>query len=253
MSVDKTSEPILVAYRLDGPSSMRLVPAESCRSWMAGTRYRFANRCLPLLIANQAGWFLLNQHALSATWSGGEDASSLKIESLDGHLPPIPVSHFGHGILTWPLSYLFRTPPGYNLLVRGPANWPKDGAYPLEGMVEADWSLATFTMNWKVTRPNEPVNFEVGEPICMLVPQRRGELELFRPQVRSIGAEPEIRRGLEHWMESRTRFLADLRVPGSEAAKHAWQKHYFQGQSPEGRQAPEHQTKLMLRPFDQGD
>jgi Family of unknown function (DUF6065) len=41
-----------------------------------------------------------------------------------------PVSHFGDGIRTWHLPMLFRTPPGYKLLVRGPANYPKEAVYP---------------------------------------------------------------------------------------------------------------------------
>jgi Family of unknown function (DUF6065) len=43
---------------------------------------------------------------------------------------------------------VFRTPPGCNLYVRGPANSPKDGIAALEGIIETDWSEATFTMNW---------------------------------------------------------------------------------------------------------
>jgi hypothetical protein len=46
-----------------------------------------------------------------------------------GEVSPSAISHFGSGILTWNVPYLFRTPPGYNLLVRGPANWPKDAAF----------------------------------------------------------------------------------------------------------------------------
>jgi hypothetical protein len=38
------------------------------------------------------------------------------------------------------LPMLFRSPAGYNLLVPGPANYPKDGVRPLEGIVEP-WSL----------------------------------------------------------------------------------------------------------------
>jgi hypothetical protein len=123
---------------------------------MQATNERFANRCLPLLIANQAGWFLLNSHPIRVTWDGGNELSNLQVEYLKG-FPPYPaVSHFGHGIVTWTIPYLFRTPPGYNLLVRGPSNWPKDGAHALEGIVETDWSVATFTMNWMLTRPNQP-------------------------------------------------------------------------------------------------
>jgi hypothetical protein len=227
------------------------VPAPPARAWMLATNDRFANRCLPLLIANQAGWCLVNSHLLRVTWTGGDDAACLHIEYLSG-LPPYPaVSHFGHGILTWTLPYLFQTPPGYNLLARGPANWPKDGVYSLEGVVEADWSAATFTMNWKLTRPNYPVTFDVGEPICMLVPQRRGELEAFRPQIRDIDAEPDMRSRYALWCQNRAQFLTDLKEPGSEAAKQAWQKHYFQGTSPDGLVATEHQTVLKLHKFNE--
>jgi hypothetical protein len=73
-----------------------------------------------------------------------------------------------------------------SLVVRGSANWPKDRACPLEGIVETDWSPATFTMNWKLTRPHWPVDFGENEAICMLVPHRRGELEGFRPEVRNL-------------------------------------------------------------------
>ena len=247
------TELTLIAYRIGPSTPMRLIPAPSGRAWMQATVDRFAERCLPLLIANQAGWLVLNSHPLRVTWSGGNDMASITIEYLGG-APPYPaVSHFGHGILTWHVPYLFRTPPGYNLLVRGPANWPKDGVFPLEGIVESDWTVATFTMNWKLTRPNHPVTVEVDEPICMLLPQRRGELESFHPRVLGIESEPEVRRRFQRWSESRALFLQELKrplkTPGSDATKPVWQKHYFQGKSPDGGNASEHQTKLRLRDF----
>ena len=94
---------------------------------MEATDQRFANRCLPLLIANQAGWFLIGRHTVRVRWTGGRSPSSLTIEVLSGDGPCPAISHFGHGIVTWHVPYLFRTPPGYNLVVRGPANWPRDG------------------------------------------------------------------------------------------------------------------------------
>ena len=45
-------------------------------------------------------------------------------------------SHFGEAVLTFSLPYLFRTPRGVNLWVKGPSNWIKDGIQPLEGIVE---------------------------------------------------------------------------------------------------------------------
>jgi hypothetical protein len=243
----------LIAYRVSPLPPLRLVAAPQPRAWMEATDQRFANRCLPLLIANQAGWFLLNSHAVRATWDGGNAKEALRLEYLSG-APPYPAtSHFGHGILTWHIPYLFRTPPGYNLLARGPANWPKEGAFALEGIVETDWSVATFTMNWKLTAVGRPVMFEVGEPVCMLVPQRRGDLEAFEPQVRDLQSEPELSRAYQQWTETRARFLADLQVPESEAVRQLWQKHYFRGTGPDGSSAPTHQTKLHLREFDDPD
>ncbi len=82
---------------------------------------------------------------------------------------------FGYGIVTWMIPYPFRTDPGWNLLVRGPANHPEDGVSPLEGLVETEdrtvprtmfWSTASFTMSWELTRPGAPVRFEAGEPFA---------------------------------------------------------------------------------------
>jgi hypothetical protein len=246
---DESQAPKLIAYRIRSWPPMRIVVAPAGRDWMDATPNRFANRCLPLRIAAQAGWFILNSHALRVTWNGGNQKSDIEIESLDGEEVDFASSHFGSGILTWNLPFLFRTSPGYNLQVRGPANWPKDGAYPLEGIVETDWLESTFTMNWKLTRADLPVIFEADEPICMIVPRRRGELEAFEPEVREIGEEPSLAEAYERWSQSRTNFNRDLEVAGSEAQKKGWQKDYVRGMTVGGARAKEHQTKLKLRGF----
>lgn len=244
--------PRLVAYRVSEGPAPEIVPASHARAWMARTRDGFANRCLPLLIANQAGWVVLGSHTVRATWDGGDALGNVEVEHLDGE-PPWPAkSHFGHGVLTFSLPYLFRTPPGFNLLVRGPANLPVDGASPLEGVVETDWCAATFTVNWKLTRPGRAVTFARGEPIAMLVPQRRGELEAFEPELRGLYDDPEVARAYAAWRESRARFLEELPQEGSEAHRQAWQRHYVHGENPDGTAAPEHQRKLALRPFRDG-
>ncbi len=52
---------------------------------------------------------------------------------------------------------------------------PKDGIYPLEGIVETDWSESNFTMNWIITRPNRMIVFEKDKPLVMLTPVARGK------------------------------------------------------------------------------
>jgi hypothetical protein len=227
---------------------------------MSPTMVRSAKRCLPLLMANQAGWVLLNPHGFEATWGGADDAHSVTFawdEPEPSGAKPA-VNNFGSGVISWRVPYLFRTPPGWNLLVRGPANWPRDGAAPLEGIVETDWAVATFTMNWQLTRPGHPVRFERGEPFCMVVPQRRGELESFDALVQPLEREPEIHTQTVRWAENRhegqvRRFLAEHAKAPTEEWTPA-ELEYFRGELPDGARAPEHQLKLRLAAFtDPGD
>jgi hypothetical protein len=246
---DDPRAPELVAYRVMPGQGSDLVPAARSRDWIDGTADRFATRCLPLLMANQAGWMVLGRHRVTAVWSGGDDIASLRVTHTEGVRPFPAVSHFGYGILTWTLPYLFRTPPGYDLLVRGPANMPRDGACALEGLVETDWAVATFTVNWKLTRPWHAVVFEPGEPICMIVPQRRGDCERFEPAIRNVGEDPELAAAHARWWDSRDEFLASMRAPGWRPGPQAWQKDYYRGRGPGGPRGPDHRRKLTLRPF----
>ena len=110
--------------------------------------------------------------------------------------PPSP-SHFGHGILTLCMPYLFRTSTDYNLIARGPANYPKHGIYALDGLIETDWAVSTFTMNWIFTSKNAWVSFGKDEPVCMIVPLKRGELESFQCTIVAIDSDPSLKAAYE--------------------------------------------------------
>jgi hypothetical protein len=117
---------------------------------MNETAGRSANRCLPLLMANEAGWVLKNPAAFTATWDGSDARDAIRVE-YDDACPAnqrLASSHFGSGVLTFAVPYLFRTLPGFNLLVRGPANWPKDGVCALDGLVETDWARRLAARVW---------------------------------------------------------------------------------------------------------
>lgn len=238
----------LIAYKLNN-LKMPLVAGFNTREWMDMTSQRFAYRCMPMLIANQAGWMLLGSHGISAIWDGRQTHEGLKITCIDGTPPANAVSMFGSGIITFTIPYLFRTPPGYNLLVMGPPNWPKDGVCALSGIVETDWAESTFTMNWKITRPHHVVTFEKEEPICMVVPQKRYEVESFVPVVRDINADPQLKADYVKWAESRQQFNQDLKIYGSQAQKEGWQKHYAQGRTVSEKRSTVHQSKLNVREF----
>ena len=82
-----------VAYRVATVPRMRLVPATSSLKWVDTTSERFAHRCLPLLIANQNGWVILNSHRFRATWNGEPSPNSLEVECLTGTAPYPATSH----------------------------------------------------------------------------------------------------------------------------------------------------------------
>lgn len=229
--------------------AMPLAPATQRRDWMDRTWNRFAYRCLPLVIANQSGWVIQSAHTLKATWNGSDALNAVTIEHLDGQAQHSAASHFGAGVLTFHIPYLFRTPPGWNLLARGPVNNPKDGISPLEGIVETDWTAATFTMNWKFTRPDFPVIFEQGETVCMVVPQRRGELERFTPEIRAFDEQADDARKYAVWSISRSAFNEALRVSEPEAVGEGWQRNYMKGRDLPGQAPfPGHQSSLKLAP-----
>jgi antitoxin (DNA-binding transcriptional repressor) of toxin-antitoxin stability system len=242
------SELSITAYLLTS-RNMTLHPGQAERVWMDNTVNRFAYRCMPMLLANQTGWMICCQHDMRMTWDGTPGTNAIKIEVLGGEGMCPALSSFGSGIVTFTIPYLFRTSPGYNLLVQGPANLPKDGISPLSGLVETDWAESTFTMNWMFTRPNHSVTFTKGEPIAMIIPLKRYEAEQFEPVIQLIDANPELKASYEVWANSRRKFNSDLKVKDSEAQKVGWQKHYAQGKTMDGQRTEVHQSKIKLRPF----
>jgi len=232
----------------ENPLIVRPAPLE--REWMHATHERFAYRCLPLNIANAHGWELLSPTGFAAGWTGQPAIEAVVIQPDPGTIAPA-ISHFGHGILTFHLPALFRTEPGYDLMVQGPINRPKDGIYALSGVVETDWMPFSFTMNWVFTRPNVLLRFEKNEPICHIFPVKRGELERIQPRARPLGDDPVLKAEYEAWSASRNSFNTDLKTPGSAAQAKKWQKIYLQGATESGavEAAEDHRTKLRLKPF----
>ena len=239
----------LIAYLIDG-REVDIRPAPLERDWMDASDQRYAYRCLPLNIANCYGWEILCPAVFKAVWDGEPGVEAIKIEPEPGGTAPA-ISHFGSGVLTFHLNCLFRTEPGFDLMVQGPVNRPKDGLAPLQGIIETDWAPYAFTMNWIFTQPEVEVAFEKGEPICHFFPLRRGEIEAFEPEFRPLSSDADLEDKYRSWSASRRAFNSDLNQPGSKARSERWQKHYYKGRSPEGELlGPEdHRTRVRLREF----
>jgi len=249
---DEPSPIRLTAHTL-GEDPPRLRPAQARRDWMDATPQGFANRCLPLTIANAHGWEVVGGAGFEAWWNGGPGTADITIRHDDPARPgrPAPVSHFGSGILTFHVDILFRTDPGVNLWVSGPVNAAKDGIAPLTGVVETDWSPATFTMNWRFTRPRHPVRFVPGEPVCALFPLPRDLIARVEPVLRPLSADPALESAYADWHRSRSAFNDGLRQPGSPARAQGWQREYHRGRIGPA-EAEDHLTRLRPRDFEPG-
>lgn len=240
----------IIAYEIYRRGDMPIVTAPISREWMDNTQQRYAYRCLPLTLANQAGWMVCNPSSFTVRWNGGPRPNDTLIVFDDAAGDNRITSLFGHGTITFNLPYLIRTPPQMNLWVKGPTNWPKDAVQALEGIVETDWTSASFTMNWKLTRPNYLVRFERGEPICMMVPYPRGLLDNLMPRIESIDKDPELASRYRRWSSDRDEFHQRMAAGDKEVLERGWQKDYFQGRDPGSDRFDQHQTKIALRPFE---
>lgn len=239
----------LIANIVDG-HSIDIRPAPVERDWMDKIDQRFAYRCLPLSIANAHGWEILCATTFTAVWDGGPSLHAVTVTAGEGQIAPA-LSHFGFGVLTFYVPCLFRTEAGFDLMVSGPINRPKDAIAPLTGSIETEWSPYSFTMNWQFTRPQTTVRFEKGEPFCHIMPVRQGEIESVEPEFRLLSDNPELKRQHDIWTANRNRFNVDLLQPGSDAQAAKWQKLYHRGLAPDGETvgSADHRTRLKAKPF----
>jgi uncharacterized protein DUF6065 len=78
-----------------GRRNRRWWPRSQNRYWMTATPKRFAYRCLPMVIANQSGWLILNRHKIAVTWNGGVEPPALKIDSSRARIRAWPSASSG--------------------------------------------------------------------------------------------------------------------------------------------------------------
>src|SRR5262249_47539921 len=115
----------IYAYELHQCSDVPLSTAPVDRAWMDASHQRAPYRCLPLVIANQAGWFLPCPASFTVYWDGGLFKENVQINfdpppgtaNAPGLFTPIVVSaeipgpashedarissHFGNGVVTF--------------------------------------------------------------------------------------------------------------------------------------------------------
>ena len=113
-----------------------IVPGRQPRAWMDNFLARHPYRCLPLNMANTSGWEILCPVSFTAEWNGGLMQEDIKLtpDRPHPHFHHYVSSHFCHGVVTFHAGYLFRTPPGWSMMVMGTPNHVKDGIQSLAGV-----------------------------------------------------------------------------------------------------------------------
>ena len=178
----------------------QLRPSPARRHWMDDLPHAY--KCLPLVVANQWGWQVLCPTDVVVTWDGRDELEGLRVEVAPQFVPAIK-SQFGAGIVTFSPPWLFRTPPGWDLYLKGPSNRWKPNCVPLEGVIETWWLNYTFTLNWKVVQPGTVV-FRQGESLGQLLPVPHRTFEHATAMEAPIGLlEPKAADELLKWQEKR--------------------------------------------------
>jgi hypothetical protein len=183
----------------------QLRPSPARRHWMDELPHAY--KCLPLIVANQWGWQVLCPTDVVATWDGRTGLEGLRVEVPYQYRPAIK-SQFGAGIITFSPPWLFRTPAGWDLYLKGPSNRWKPNCTPLEGVIETWWLNYTFTLNWKLVQPGTVV-FRQGESLGQLLPVPHLTFEDATATEAPIGLlEPKASEELLAWQEKRRSIAA---------------------------------------------
>jgi Family of unknown function (DUF6065) len=234
---------LLEAYAInDHPQP--LVPAAATRGWMDEFTDHHAYRCLPLAIGNTYGWQLMLPVDVDAAWNGGPAQDDVRVSCAHPHQA---ISNFRHGVITFDVSYIFRTSPGYHLLVMGPSNTVKDGVAPMTAVIEADWLPYTFTFNYVFTRPGR-VTWKAGEPyaqICVVAANLQNQIQ---PVIRKLSDNSTLHADHLVWRKRRAELASNRSKGNRTGASRAWDKDYFLGRYGDGRPTQAaHTMKVRLR------
>lgn len=218
---------IIKAHYLND-SKETITPAQYERDWM-NENEGFAYRCLPLSIANQFGWNILCPVSFKATWNGSnyyENSFNLIFDKYDPSNISV-TSHFGQGILTFTLPFLFRTEKSYGLFVRGPTNYIKHNITYLDAFVETDWLNFSFTYNIKFQKPNVEVEFKKDEPLLSFFPLNLQFMKDVDIEISSIQEDKEFSKNFLDYSDLRREFNSKQRAPDE------WMKDYYKGEKAE--------------------
>jgi hypothetical protein len=173
----------LLPFDMNVSNFLKPLNEDHKRDWFTPHFYQ----CLPLSIANMQGLAFSSPFTFDVFWNGGEDKEAISINVYDDcEIPNFTktlhvsaVSHFGHGIFTFVLPIMLKTPPNINLMTIAAPNFPLPGISPMSGVVETDNLSFSFTLNFKIDIPNVVIKIKKDYPIMGIIPIPRNYCDSF--------------------------------------------------------------------------
>lgn len=97
--------------------------------------------------------------------------NSIAPEGIKGYSPPFLAKLQESDIFQMWTGIVARTAPGWSLLVRPPANFPRAGGYePYEGIIETDRWFGPLVVNIRLTKTDVPIVFRPEDPLLQVQP-----------------------------------------------------------------------------------
>ncbi|WP_208349725.1 DUF6065 family protein [Pseudaestuariivita rosea] len=235
------TEALATFYRMV-PSASQPVPADQAAGGTLPLRaYRY---CEPIRVASGLGWYVFPPIDFSLMWDGTQihwtydgaadwmplDAAQFPKfaaefdshcpEDIRGYSPPFLASVLQPGVLQIWSGLIARTAPDWCLLIREPANLPKNQHFQgFEGVVETDrWFGPLFT-NIRLTKTDTRVDFKHNHPLFTIQPLHRSHLDpKINQSAKKVAGMHDMTEA--DWNDYRATIVervGDKRVPGDYA------------------------------------
>jgi hypothetical protein len=174
----------LLPFDMNVSTFLKPLNKDHKRDWFTPQFYQ----CLPLSIANMQGLAFNSPFSFEVFWNGGNTTDSISfnlyndsgIQNFEKMSHVNISSHFGHGIFTFSLPIMLKTPPNVNLMTIAAPNYPLPGISPMSGAVETDNLSFSFTLNFKINIPNIVIKVKKGYPIMGIIPIPRNYCDSFK-------------------------------------------------------------------------
>jgi hypothetical protein len=227
----------ITLFNIYGESHFNVQPLPMKRSWMNEVVGTNAYQCVPMNIANQSGWVVLNPAEFCATWDGGPTNEHLQVHYHEDPKINFAQSHLHNGTLTIVPDFIIRTPEGISTLVSGVPNYPIPRLTPLQAVIETDWLTFTFTYNFKFNIPGEVI-FRKGDPLFTFMPIKRGEIDQYSVTMKPISLDKDLHDEYLEYEKARNE---------SQGTDKGFQRFYSRGKSAtKNYEIKNHQNQLKL-------